>query len=321
MKKIFITGITGQDGLFMTSKLLKNKGIKVYGSSRRMDSNSFYEKLKLLGVDNYDNLTISKLDLLNSENVNKFIYDLQPDTVVNLSGPSSVYKSLGDDRKSFNEIILIFDNIIKAIKRNSLAPTIFQASSSEMFKDNSNGVFDENSQLKSLTPYAEAKVENHLKTIDLYKNDGLKIHSGIMFNHESEFRDDAYLIMQVIKSAKNILDNRGGTFTIGSLDLVRDWSFAGDIVDAILKIIENGNSNTYVIGSGIGTSIKTIVKIVFNYFELDYEEFLVLDSSLNRKNNAQKIVSNPSKIHNELGWKTSMALEDLIVRCIEKNYK
>ena len=321
MQKIFITGITGQDGLFMTSKLLRDKGIKIYGSSREIDTHSFYKKLKLLGIENDNNLTISQVDLQNSDDLSKFINDIQPDTIINLSGPSSVYRSLSDNRKSYNEIISIFDNIVNAVKKNSLKPTIFQASSSEMFENNGTGIFNESSKLKGTTPYAEAKVKNHLKSIEIYKNDGLKIHSGIMFNHESEFRDKTYLIMQIISSAKNIVDKRGGTFTLGSLDIIRDWSFAGDIVDAVLKIIENGHSNSYVIGSGIGTSIKDIVEIVFQYFQLDYQEFLVLDSNLNRRNNSGKIVSDPSKIKEELGWKTSMGLEDLIIRCIEKNYE
>ena len=318
MQKIFITGITGQDGVFLTSKLLKDKKVKVYGSSRKFNNSSFYKKLEKLNIGSDENLFISKLNLLNVDELSKFIEDIKPDAIVNLSGPSSVYKSLGDEGKSHDEIVSIFDNIIEAVKINSLNPTIFQASSSEMFKSSDLGIFDESSELEGLTPYAEAKVSNHKKSINLNENDGWKIHSGIMFNHESEFRDEAYLIMQIINSAKKIIRDKGGTFNIGSMDLIRDWSFAGDISEAILKIITEGKSNSYVIGSGIGTSVKKVVEIIFKYFDLEYEEFLVLDPSLNREKNTYKIVSNPLKIKQELNWKSIMSIEDLVVRCIEK---
>ncbi len=321
MEKIFITGITGQDGLFLTSKLLRHRNIKIYGCSRDLQASSFYKKLELLNAVDTINLKIVSLDLLNLTEITTFVKDVRPDVIVNLSGPSSVYESIGDNRKSYNEITSIYQNLTDAVMKNNLKPIIFQASSSEMFKKNDSGIFDEKSQLEGLTPYAEAKIKNHQKSIILNKDLGLKTYSGIMFNHESEFREDAYLIMQIINSAKKILMNKGGTFTIGSLDLERDWSFAGDVAEAILQIINNGKSNSYVIGSGVGKSIKEVVQIIFQYFGLEYEEFLVLDATRNRKNNIKKIVSNPAKIKKELGWKSNMILEDLIVRCIEKKFK
>ena len=139
-----------------------------------------------------------------------------------------------------------------------------------------------------------------------------------MFNHESEFRSKDYLIMQVIEAAENIASRKINQFSVGSLDLVRDWSFAGDIADAMLKISENGKFKSYVIGSGKGNSISYVLKIVFEYFNLDFKEFIKVDKNLNRKNNNVKIISNPERIQNELNWKTTLSLEELIIRCIEK---
>ena len=128
-----------------------------------------------------------------------------------------------------------------------------------------------------------------------------------MFNHESEFRSKDYLIMQVIEAAENIASRKINQFSVGSLDLVRDWSFAGDIADAMLKISENGKFKSYVIGSGKGNSISYVLKIVFEYFNLDFKEFIKVDKNLNRKNNNVKIISNPERIQNELNWKTTLS--------------
>ena len=319
MQKIFITGITGQDGIFLSSNLIKNKNIKIYGSSRKNDNTSFYKKLSTLGNDNFNDITISKLNLLNFEEVDRFIKDVKPDIIYNLSGPSSVVKSIYDNGKTHSEIISIFENLVNSIKQNSINPSIFQASSSEMFKNNLTGIFNENSELMGSTPYAKSKISNHIQAKELFDTHGWKIYSGILFNHESEFRYSEYLIMQLINSAKKIVSNKGGEFKVGNLDLVRDWSFAGEVVDAISKIITEGKSSTYVIGSGKGTSIREVVEIIFSYFNLSYEDHLIVDKSLSRKNSLPKIVSNPLKIDEELGWRTHMDLESLIVRCIEKS--
>ena len=142
--------------------------------------------------------------------------------------------------------------------KNKLKTTIFQASSSEMFEKSKKGIYDESSKLNASTPDAEAKIHNQVKSIELATKDNLNLNAGIMFNHESEFRSKDYLIMQVIEAAENIASRKINQFSVGSLDLVRDWSFAGDIADAMLKISENGKFKSYVIGSGKGNSISYV---------------------------------------------------------------
>ena len=188
-----------------------------------------------------------------------------------------------------------------------------------MFSTNNTGKFNEDSELNPLTPYAEAKMINHHKVLNLSDEHGWNIKSGIMFNHESEFRAKEYLLMQIIHSARKISKNNSKEFQVGSLDLIRDWSFAGDIADGIYKINNKAISNSYVIGSGIGTPIRKLVDIVFKYFELDYREFLVINKELTRKDNQKKIVADNRKIRSELYWKTSVTIEELIIRCIKKS--
>ena len=139
-----------------------------------------------------------------------------------------------------------------------------------------------------------------------------------MFNHESEFRDEEYLIMKIINSAANIKNGASENLTVGSLDLIRDWSYAGDVAEAIYKINNKENSEDYVIGSGQGNSIRNIVEIVFNYFSIDWKEYVNEDPVFLRSGDPNSIVANPSKIKKELGWNTRISLEEILIKCLKK---
>tara|TARA_B100000902_G_scaffold59643_1_gene66768 strand:+ start:51720 stop:52691 length:972 start_codon:yes stop_codon:yes gene_type:complete len=321
MQNILITGITGQDGLFLTSKLLnENKQVKIFGVSREKNNNLFFKKLKTLTNIEDHNITLINLNLENLNKVDFFIKDVMPTHIYNLSGPSSVYKSLNDDYRTYNQITNIFNNLIYSVENNMLNTKFFQASSSEMFGENTNGIFNEHSKLRPSTPYAKAKYLNHIEVIRLFEQKGWDIHSGIMFNHESEFRANEYLFMKIINSAKDIKNNEINNFEVGSLDIERDWTFAGDTADAIFKITNQGNESNYVIGSGKGYKIKDLIEIVFNYFDLRFEEYLIVNEDLNRKENLIKVVSSPNRIKKELSWEATLGFKDLVIRCIEKKY-
>ena len=121
------------------------------------------------------------------------------------------------------------------------------------------------------------------------------IYSGIMFNHESQFREDRYLFMKIINGAIDIKSKKLNKLTVGSLDYVRDWSYAGDISKAIYAITNKGISNTYVIGSGKGNSIKTVIEIIFDNFDLNFDKYIDVDETLIRKGDPISIISNPKK--------------------------
>lgn len=316
MKKILITGISGQDGIFLTKYLLeKNSDINITGISRSNPEKSIYGKLKYLGHSNFDNINIYNLNLEDKKQVTNFIKDINPDVVYNLSGPSSVYKSfLNSDNKE--SILNIFNNLTSAIIENKIFPRFFQASSSEMFGI-SNEILNENSTFNPNSPYAEAKLINHLKVKELSENYNWPIFSGIMFNHESEFRNKDYLIMKIIKSAREISINPNKRLTLGSLDYIRDWSYASDTVNAIYEITSRGSSYDYVIGSGVGKTIKEMVNHIFNYFNLDWTNFVDINQSLLRKGDPVKIISDPSKLKMELNWSTKINFNQMLDKCIK----
>ena len=316
-RKVLITGITGQDGIFLTSELLKHdKNLKIFGISRNKNK-KFYENLIAVGVKNFSNVNIHNLDLTDLNSVKKYISDLQPTEIYNLSGPSSVYESILNSDYYKTTINTIFDNLIDACISAGMTPRFFQACSSEMFSSENILPLNEGSVFNPRSPYSEAKYTVYKKTNDLRKNGDWNIKSGIMFNHESEFRNDDYLFIKIINSAKSIKDNKADTLELGSLEMVRDWSFAGDVASAIYLINNSDYLENFVIGSGRGVTIEYVVETIFDYYDLEYNTFVKVNKSLLREGDPLRIISDPKSLINKLGWNPQYNIDDLIERLIK----
>lgn len=321
MKTILITGITGQDGLFLTKKYLEEfSESKIIGVTRNTKNKLFFNRLNKLNIKKYDNISLFEVDLTDKNSTKNFLNEVKPTHVVNLSGPSSVYESLLYPKRTIHQITRIFENLTTSlIELNNLC-NFFQSSSSEMYDSKLTGKLDEQNKMIANSPYAEAKLHNHNKVISLSDDYDWNIISGIMFNHESEFRNDSYLTSKIIHKAYKISKKQESTLTVGSLDYLRDWSFAGDIAEAIFKLISTDSRKDFVIGSGKGWSIRDLIEIVFSYFNLNYENHINVDTSLLRDGDPVQRLSNPEKIFNTCGWSSTMEFEDLIKRCIEKRF-
>jgi len=318
MKHILITGISGQDGIFLTNKLLRDKNNHIVGISRNSNNKLLQKNISSLGTVNFNNLQIINLDLLNEYELQNAFQSYQFNEVYNFTGPSSVYDSLNDNGKTYFEITNIFSNLINCSLKLKVLPNFFQASSSEMFGNNLETSLNEDSSFFPKSSYAEAKLLNHLKVLELATSYDWNIKSGIMFNHESEFRKNGYLFTKVIQTVKKIKKGELKELVIGRLDLSRDWSFSGDITEAVYKITNYGKNTHYVIGSGVSKTIKDLVEIVFNIYELDWEKYTKEDPGLLRKNDPISVISNPSLIKNELNWKPKLNFESLVERCVKK---
>ena len=317
--KYLITGITGQDGIHLTNLILKKQqNPTILGTTRHSNYDTFFNKLNYLN-QNFDNNNISftSTNLQDYKAVKKLMIEYKPDFIFNLSGPSSVYGSYSTPEKTRTSITNIFNNLSKTcIELNNFC-NFFQPSSSEMFDDSGTESLTEDSQFLPLSPYAKAKLEVHLLIKQLRDTYDWKISSGILFNHESEFRDNDYLFMKIINSVIKIKNREQKKLTIGSLDLVRDWSYARDTTMAMYEILNEGQKSDYVIGSGLGHSIKDLVDIVFATFNLRYEEYVDIDPGLLRKQTPKSIISNPQKIRNDIGWIPETSFEELVEKCIK----
>lgn len=316
MKKVLITGITGQDGLFLSRHLLEsNPKTEIFGTSRNKNNRNFYKKLQILNVKNSENIKLTKVNLLDSQSVNNLIKDIAPDAVYNLTGPSSVYESISNPKIAV-EIEEIFQNLVNSLLVENNFCKFFQSSSSEMFGP-SNYKLNEDSYLSPNSPYSLAKSVNHYKVSELKEKYDWEIFSGIMFNHESEFRTNNYLIMKIVEGALSIKDKSADLLTIGSLDIVRDWSYAGDVVEAIQAIMLEGKDFSYNIAFGKSYRIKNIIEFVFSYLELNWENYVNVDSSLLRDGDFIHREADISKILNHTNWTPKTSLEELLEKILK----
>jgi len=316
MKNILITGITGQDGLFLTDILFKKySNISIIGISRNKNLKTFEENISCFNSKYLKNIDLFNIDLTNVNEVKKLIQKYKPTEIYNLTGPSSVYESFKNN-KSKKNIEDIFSNLTNSLIELEIFPNFYQASSSEMFGKNNFEFQDELTKFNPNSPYAEAKLSNHLKVVELSKKYNWRIYSGIMFNHESEFRNRNYLIMKIINTALDIKSNKSKILTLGSLDYIRDWSHASDVMNAASSITEKGISPDYVIGSGQGNKILNIVEIVFDELKLNWKKHLEIDKKLLRKGDPLRVVSNPTKVMKEFNWQPTISFHKMIEKCL-----
>jgi GDPmannose 4,6-dehydratase len=175
---------------------------------------------------------------------------------------------------------------------------------------------NEKSQYEPRSPYSMAKYQVFKSVNNLKQKYDWNIKNGIMFNHESEFRDEEYLFSKIIDAAIAIKNKKQSVLKVGSLTYVRDWSFAGDIAEAVASVNSYDDISDFVIGSGTGTSIQKLVEITFSELGLDYEDFIEVDSNLLRVGDPEIVISDPSKLKSKLGWYPKVNVEKLIQRCI-----
>ena len=318
-KNVLVTGITGQDGTFLTKQLLETNCYNIVGTSRRNNHDEFYKRLKYLNLNsnNLVNLKLTTIDLLSDRNkIESEITNMKFDYVYNLVGPGSVYESIKEPFISSNTIVTSFKNLLDAFIKNKQRPAFFQASSSEMFGSINEKTLSEDTIFNPISPYANSKYYIH-KMLSFYRERyDWNLSSGILFNHESEFRPDEYLIMKIINSVIKIKDQKQKLIEVGSLDLIRDWGYAKDYTVAMQMILEDKPGNDYIIGSGRGTSIKEILDYVFSYFEMNYQDYVSVNKELLRVNEPDKIISNPIKIYDDVGWKAITSFQEVIEKCI-----
>lgn len=317
VENILITGITGQDGIFLTSHLatFKNR-YNIIGISRGKEKKFFKNLYKVNSETNIDSITLLNVNLNNKQEVQKLLTDINPVQIYNLTGPSSVNESIIKP-EIYKEIPIFFNNLVTSCIKLNIQPSFFQASSSEMFSADNVLPLNEDSNYNPRNPYSIAKYEVFQSVSSLKDKYGWNIKTGIMFNHESEFRGDGFLFTKVIDAAIAIKNNQQSILKVGSLSYVRDWSFAGDIVNAMALINSYENNSDFVIGSGIGTSIKDVLDIAFSHLGLDYKKFVEVDQRLLRDGDPEKIISDPKKLKNKLGWYPQYDIEKIIHRCID----
>ena len=177
--------------------------------------------------------------------------------------------------------------------------------------------FDESSEFRPNSEYAKSKFQIHNKTLSLKEKYDWNIVSGIMFNHESEFRNNNFLIMRLIENVLEIKKGKNLNIKVPSLDIARDWTYAEEISNAAFQLTYNNLSGPYILGSGKCISLRDISSFLFDLVDLDYKNFVYENKSIMREGEPIKVLSNPKKIETEIGWKAKLD----IFAIVEKMYK
>jgi GDPmannose 4,6-dehydratase len=314
-KKAIITGVSGQDGTYL-SKLLLDKGYQVLGLTRSLLNikNNFNNYLKIEGQIIY-----KECDLLNYNQVYNIISDFMPDEIYNLSAQSSVGNSFSypQNTLSFNTISVL--NLLESIRNTSSYIKFYQASSSEMFGNVKidNLPIKESNIFHPVSPYGISKASAHWITVNYREAYNLFASCGILFNHESCLRSNDFVIKKIINSSIKIKMGLMDELVVGNLSVIRDWGYAPLYVEAMWKMLQLDKPSDFIICSGTFSSLQNILIKVFNKLELDIYKHLRLSPKLLRSLDLSIMYGDNSKAKNELNWEYNLDIDELLDILIE----
>lgn len=314
MKRAVITGITGQDGAYL-SRLLLKKNYEIVGVIR--NKSSIY-RLKYLGIDKM--LTYENCNLLDNREIISLLRKYSPDEIYNLAAQSSVAQSFISPSDTINFNIISVLNILEAIRTENTEIRYYQASSSEMYGSVNLLPITENTAMHPVSPYGISKAAAHWITQNYRDNYGIFACCGILFNHESYLRDNSYFIKKVILEAIKIKNGQKDRLIVGNIDVKRDFGYSPLYVEAMWKMLQNEKPDDYIICSGKSYILRDLIYHIFNYLDIDKSK-LFIDSNLFRPKEILDIYGDNSKARNELKWNYDRDFFEIVNILIEEEIK
>jgi GDPmannose 4,6-dehydratase len=314
--RALITGITGQDGLYL-AELLLSKGYEVFGIVRGQDNPKYATVREML-----PDVTLIKADLTDISGLVRALRISQPDEVYNLAAISFVPYSWENPGLTSDVTGKGVLNILEAIRMwagDDLSRVRFyQASSSEMFGRVQQIPQTETTKFWPRSPYGVAKVFGHHLTVNYRESYGLHASSGILFNHESPRRGAEFVTRKVTRAVARISLGLQEDLRLGNLDAERDWGFAGDFVEAMWLMLQQETADDYVIATGETHSVRQLLDIAFGEAGIDdWSTLVTQDSRLIRPAEVDHLVGDASKARRVLGWKPTVEFADLIRVMVE----
>ena len=319
MKKAFVTGITGQDGHYL-SKLLLDKGYEVHGTIRRsstFNTSRIDEFISSHKDDGRYNLYYS--DLTDSSSLNNLIHNIDPDEIYNLAAQSHVSVSFKNPMYTSSvgnngtlTILETLRNIEKDVK-------FYQASSSEMFGGEEEKLLNEESIFDPKSPYAASKVFSHNITKIYRESYGIFAVNGILFNHESPHRGETFVTRKITRAVARISLGIQDKLTLGNLEASRDWGFAGDYVLGMWMMLQHDSPDDWVLATGETHTVKDFLEKAFAYVNLNWEDYVTTSEKYYRPNEVNYLLGDPSKAKKELNWNPEVSFEELVKMMIESD--
>ena len=314
-KIAIITGITGQDGAYLAELLIK-KNYTVIGLVR-YNSNSLFG-LEYLHVK--EKIIFEECDLCDFSQVFRIISLYKPNEVYNLAAQSSVGLSFNQPISTFHFNTISVFNLLESIKIINSDIKFYQASTSEMYGKVKALPINENSLFHPLSPYAISKASAHWICVHYRESYSLKISCGILFNHESFLRKDNFFVKKIIKSAINIYMGSSEILHVGNLEISRDFGFAPKYVEAMFLMLQQNNSDDFMICSGEAVSLKDILQYVFDKLNISYSKFNIVNE-LYRPSEILTIYGNPEKAKQLLNWEYTYHFYDILDLLIDEELK
>ena len=308
MKRALITGITGQDGSYL-SKVLLDKGYKVYGIVRDATVSNL-ANLKYLGVD--DRIELIPANLLDLSNVIRLLKRAKPDEIYNLAAQSSVAISFEQPIWTLEFNVLSTINFLEAMRILPSETKFYQASSSEMYGRVKTLPVDEETALHPVSPYAISKATDHWLAIHYREAYGLFCSCGILFNHESVLRPHHFVTKKIIATAVRMKKGSQEKLRLGNIEIKRDWGYAPEYVKAMWLMLQQEYPDDYVIATSEAHSLREFIFHVFTCLGLNWEEHVIIDKSLMRPSDIEIIYGSPKKAEGKLGWEYHISFEKLI---------
>lgn len=312
-KTALITGITGQDGAYLSQFLLK-KGYQVYGAFRRSSSLNL-ERLDYLGIR--EQIELTPLDLLDMGSIVRILDRVRPDEVYNLAAQSFVAVSFDQPVATGNITGLGAVRMLEGIKLVNPKIRFYQASSSEMFGKVQTVPQNEKTPFYPRSPYAAAKLYAHWMTVNYREAFGIYACSGILFNHESPLRGLEFVTRKITHGVARIRRGQERELRLGNLEAKRDWGFASEYVEAMWLMLQQKEPEDFVIATGETHSVREFVEAAFAAAGLDWRKYVKTDPAFYRPAEVDLLVGDASRAKEKLGWQPKVTFKELVQIMVE----
>lgn len=315
-RKVFITGINGQDGSYLAEYLL-SLGYEVHGIIRR-NSNTESQQSRFYN-ETRSKLNIEYGDLLDQGQLEELMDSIQPDEVYNLAAQSHVRVSYSIPQYTMQVNSVGVLNLLEAVKRSCPSAKFYQASSSEMFGNciDDDGFQRETTPMHPVSPYGCSKLSGY-SIVRNYRNaHNMHACNGILFNHESPRRGSNFVTSKVVKTAIEIKLGIADKLVLGNMDSFRDWGHSKDYVRAMHMILNHNTPDDFVVATGETHSVREMVDYVFNYLDLDVKKYVSQDQKFMRAEELKYLKGDATKVREVLGWKPEYTFETLMDDMIE----
>ena len=319
MKDALITGLTGQDGYYLT-KFLLDKDYTVHGTIRRSSTINTSRIDDLISeYQKEGRLQLYYSDLLDSSSLYSLISKINPEEVYNLAAQSHVAVSFKNPVYSTQTGTIGSVSLLEAVKNVNNDIKFYQASSSEMFGGGSKNALNEESPFDPKSPYAASKVFAHNMTKIYRDSYNMFCVNGILFNHESPHRGETFVTRKITRAATRIHLGIQSKLILGNLDASRDWGFAGDFIEGMWMMMQYKKPDDWVLATGETYTVRDFLKITFKKLNLNWEDFVEVSERYIRPNEVDYLLGDSSKAKKVLNWSPRTSFEELVDLMIESD--